>query len=169
MQTPPRTSWLTSWLNLVLITTCLVTCQMFHGNDAQHTPDANSIHEPDPVRLQQIATLHNQLKTLTRLVIPDSEASTMITHLCQELETIKAGYTRTSPAMVILGPIGAAAIVFKERQLDQQLRTVALSVTLLIATVVSKTITCDLTKPSLAKLPLEELILYNNTMLGTRT
>lgn len=89
-----------------------------------HAPHTFTVHEVEEVFLDKIATLAFQLDVMI-YSLPNEQDYTQLTHdlrlLRAELDEIKQRYTKTSPATALLGPLGTAAIVLKEKDLEKQL------------------------------------------------
>ena len=79
------------------------------------------IHELDRNFLDHIYTAQRQLHALEEhSEYSDTFASTIV-DLKTQLSTIEEQYKKNSPSLILLGPIGTAAIVIKEEQLLKKL------------------------------------------------
>jgi septal ring factor EnvC (AmiA/AmiB activator) len=78
------------------------------------------IHELDRNFIDQIYTAQRQLHFLQENLNTHTDELAEIQH---KLASIEEKYKKNSPSLALLGPIGSAAIVIKEEQLQQQLLT----------------------------------------------
>ena len=81
------------------------------------------IHELDRSVIDQIYTAQRQLHFLEEHPLYADTYAQTIADIKSQLTTIEEKYKKNSPGLVFLGPIGSAAIVAKEEQLQQKLLT----------------------------------------------
>jgi hypothetical protein len=81
------------------------------------------IHELDIDFVDQIYTAQRQLHALEEHPAYALEYADDIAEIKRQLTTIEEKYKKNSPGLVLLGPIGSAAIVVKEKELEQKLLT----------------------------------------------
>jgi hypothetical protein len=79
------------------------------------------IHELDRSFIDQIYTAQRQLHFLEEHPVYAHEYTHAIADIKNRLATIEEKYKKNSPGLALLGPIGSAAIVAKEEQLQQKL------------------------------------------------
>ena len=79
------------------------------------------VHELDRSFVDQIYTAQRQLHFLEEHPVYSDTFGHTITEIKNELATIEEKYKKNSPGLALLGPIGSAAIVAKEEQLQQKL------------------------------------------------
>ncbi|HLJ31078.1 MAG TPA: hypothetical protein VKU36_01445 [Candidatus Babeliales bacterium] len=79
------------------------------------------IHELDRSFVDNIYTAQRQLHFLEEHPIYAHEYAHAIADIKERLSTIEEKYKKNSPGLALLGPIGSAAIVAKEEQLQQKL------------------------------------------------
>jgi hypothetical protein len=82
------------------------------------------VHELDRNFIDQIYTAQRQLHFLEEHPVYAHEYADAIAEIKEQLVTIEEKYKKNSPSLALLGPIGSAAIVAKEAQLEQKLLTV---------------------------------------------
>jgi hypothetical protein len=82
------------------------------------------IHELDRSFIDQIYTAQRQLHLLEEHPVYGDTCAHTIAGIKTQLATIEEKYKKNSPGLVFLGPIGSAAIITKEEQLQQKLLTV---------------------------------------------
>ncbi len=82
------------------------------------------IHELDTNFIDQIYTAQRQLHFLEEHPLYAHEYANALAEIKQQLATIEEKYKKNSPGLALLGPIGSAAIVVKEAQLEQKLLNV---------------------------------------------
>jgi hypothetical protein len=82
------------------------------------------IHELDIDFIDHIYTAQRQLHFLEEHPVYALEHAQTIAEIKQQLATIEEKYKKNSPGLALLGPIGSAAIVVKEAQLEQKLLNV---------------------------------------------
>ncbi len=75
------------------------------------------VHELDRTFIDQIYTAQRQLHYLQQNYAQNSEMENPITDIKERLTTIEEKYKTNSPGLMMLGPIGSAAIVTKEEKL----------------------------------------------------
>lgn len=85
------------------------------------TQDSNVIHEPDKHIMYHLNTLLEQIDDALIFVNPTNQEAAQIKGIRQRLVHLKHTYQHTSPAIVLLGPIGSTGIVFKEQELENEL------------------------------------------------
>lgn len=79
------------------------------------------IHELDRSFVDQIYTAQRQLHLLAEHPAYTEKYELAIAEIKSELTAIEEKYKKNSPGLALLGPIGSAAIVIKEEQLQQKL------------------------------------------------
>jgi len=79
------------------------------------------IHELDRSFIDQIYTAQRQLHFLEQHPVYGDTYAIAIAEMKSALATIEEKYKKNSPGLALLGPIGSAAIVIKEEQLQQKL------------------------------------------------
>ena len=79
------------------------------------------IHELDCNFINQIYTAQHQLHVLEQHPVYAHEYADTLTDIKKQLTTIEEKYKKNSPGLTLLGPIGSAAIVVKEKELEKQL------------------------------------------------
>lgn len=79
------------------------------------------IHELDRSFMDQIYTAQRQLHFLEEHPEYANTFAHAIAEIKEQLTTIEEKYKKNSPGLALLGPIGSAAIVTKEEQLQQKL------------------------------------------------
>lgn len=108
---------------------CFVLCALFFllktAYERNYTflcAHKNSIiHELDRSVIDQIYTAQRQLHFLQEHSIHGDTYAHAIADIKERLITIEEKYHKNSPGLALLGPIGSAAIVAKEEQLQQKL------------------------------------------------
>ncbi len=83
--------------------------------------EENVVHQPDEHIMYHLNTLFDQLNNILTFVDSTSEKVTQLKGVKQRLLHLKHTYQHTSPAIVLLGPIGSVGIVFKEQKLEKEL------------------------------------------------
>lgn len=78
-------------------------------------------HEVDQNILKQIECAQGQIKQALDVAQPTSLDSAQLRSLQQKLVHLRKQYQSTSPAVALLGPLGTAAIVLKEADLEKEL------------------------------------------------
>ncbi len=81
------------------------------------------IHELDIDFIDQIYTAQRQLHVLEEHPVYGVEHANVLAEIKRQLTTIEEKYKKNSPGLALLGPIGSAAIVVKEKELEQKLLT----------------------------------------------
>jgi hypothetical protein len=79
------------------------------------------IHELDIDFIDQIYTAQRQLHVLEQHPVYAHEYADDLAEIKRQLTTIEEKYKKNSPGLALLGPIGSAAIVVKEKGLEQKL------------------------------------------------
>jgi|GEM_PF-1970121 len=82
------------------------------------------IHELDRSFIDQIYTTQRQLHLLQQYAEYTGTFNSALTEIKEQLTSIEEKYIKNSPSLVLLGPIGAAAIVTKEEKLQIKLLNV---------------------------------------------
>jgi len=84
------------------------------------------VHEPDPEVLDSIKTAKDQLKRSVVLARQHHKNDLIerLEELISQLDTIKKRYTKNSPALFLLGPIGYVSIVLKEIELENKIAAI---------------------------------------------
>lgn len=93
------------------------------------------VHELDRTFIDQLYTAQRQLHFLEEHPIHGSEFAVAITDIKSRLVTIEDKYKTNSPGIMLLGPIGSAAIVAKEEKLQKQLLEIANDINNILHTV----------------------------------
>jgi len=81
------------------------------------------VHELDRSFIDQIYTAQRQLHLLEEHPVYADTFAHAIAEIKDQLTSIEEKYKKNSPGLALLGPIGSAAIVAKEEQLQQKLLT----------------------------------------------
>src|SRR5579872_1931661 len=79
------------------------------------------VHELDRTFIDHIYTAQRQLHFLEEHPVYAHTYAHALGEIKEQLATIEEKYKKNSPSMALLGPIGSAAIVIKEAQLEQKL------------------------------------------------
>jgi len=79
------------------------------------------VHELDRSFIDQIYTAQRQLHFLEEHPVYADAFAHAITEIKDQLTNIEEKYKKNSPSLALLGPIGSAAIVTKEEQLQLKL------------------------------------------------
>lgn len=79
------------------------------------------IHELDTGFIDQIYTAQRQLHLLEEHPVHADTFADTIADIKEQLASIEEKYKKNSPGLVFLGPIGSAAIIAKEKQLQDKL------------------------------------------------
>jgi hypothetical protein len=82
------------------------------------------VHEVDPNFLVQARECTRQIQKTMTLLFPDEhddQLKQQLITLEKDAQDIAAAYEKNSPALVLLGPIGSAATVLKEKDLEKKL------------------------------------------------
>jgi hypothetical protein len=79
------------------------------------------VHELDRSFIDQIYTAQRQLHFLQEHPVHADTFAHTIAEIKEQLTTIEEKYKKNSPGLALLGPIGSAAIVAKEEQLQLKL------------------------------------------------
>ncbi|HEX4069354.1 MAG TPA: hypothetical protein VHX42_04620 [Candidatus Babeliales bacterium] len=79
------------------------------------------VHELDRTFIDQIYTAQRQLHFLEEHPVYAHTYAHAIGEIKEQLTIIEEKYKKNSPSLALLGPIGSAAIVVKEAQLEQKL------------------------------------------------
>jgi hypothetical protein len=93
------------------------------------------VHELDRNFIEDIYTLQRQLHFIEEHYSDNNEVAHATSDIKKRLATIEEKYKTNSPGVMLLGPIGSAAIVTKEEKLKTQLRKVANDITQLLYTI----------------------------------
>lgn len=102
------------------------------------TEEKNVIHQPDKHIMYHLNTLFDQLNDILTFVDPTSQEVAQLKGVRQRLLHLKRSYQHTSPAIVLLGPIGSAGIVFKEQKLEKELLSTAHRLGTMLCQIVDK-------------------------------
>jgi len=78
------------------------------------------VHELDQNFIDQLYTTQRHLHTLEQQELKQKDVL-LVAELKNKLALIEEKYKKNSPALALLGPIGATAIVTKEAQLEERL------------------------------------------------
>lgn len=81
------------------------------------------VHELDRSFIDQIYTAQRQLHFLQEHPVYSDTFAVAIAEIKEQITTIEEKYKKNSPGLALLGPIGTAAIVAKEEQLQAKLLT----------------------------------------------
>jgi len=90
----------------------------------QPTTQEIVVHELDQTFLDYLIAAEQQIEIATDMVrhaAAHNGPTQKLDELHEQVQTIRNKYTHNSPALAFLGPIGTAAIVFKEQNLEQEL------------------------------------------------
>jgi hypothetical protein len=79
------------------------------------------VHELDRTFIDHIYTTQRQLHFLEEHPVHAHTYAHALAEIKEQLATIEEKYKKNSPSLALLGPIGSAAIVIKEAQLEQKL------------------------------------------------
>lgn len=82
------------------------------------------IHELDQGFADQLYSIQKQVRTLLQFIehgLVDDSSLSRAQKIQKSLEAIEEKYTKNSPGILFLGPIGTTSIVLKEQQLSQKL------------------------------------------------
>lgn len=91
------------------------------------------IHELDTNFIDQIYTAQRQLHVLEEHPVYALEYGNTLAEIKGQLATIEEKYKKNSPSLALLGPIGSAAIVIKEKELEQKLLYVVNELSIIFA------------------------------------
>ena len=105
---------------------------------ATDTEEKNVIHQPDKHIMHHLNTLFDQLDDVLTFVDAASQEVAQLKGVKQRLLHLKRTYQHTSPAIVLLGPIGSAGIVFKEQKLEKELLSTAHRLGTMLCQIVDK-------------------------------
>jgi hypothetical protein len=83
--------------------------------------EKSMVHELDRSFIDQIYTAQRQLHFLEEHPAYSNDYAHDIADIKKQLTTIEEKYKKNSPGLALLGPIGSAAIVIKEKELQEQL------------------------------------------------
>lgn len=107
---------------LLLIGLCFLVKTAFKKTISFINDHKNSIvHELDRNFLDQIYTAQRQLHTLENNHMHNKKVVHEISDIKKQLTIIEEKYKTNSPGIMLLGPIGSAAIVAKEEKLEKKL------------------------------------------------
>ncbi len=81
------------------------------------------VHELDRTFLDQLYTAQRQVHFLQEHMVHSDKIAHALTDIKDRLNVIEEQYKTNSPGVMLLGPIGSAAIVTKEEKLQQKLLT----------------------------------------------
>ena len=90
------------------------------------------IHELERNFIDEIYTAQRQLHFLENNYAHDEEIASLITDLKKRLNHIEEKYKTNSPGVMLLGPIGSAAIIAKEEKLRKKLLEIVNEITKLL-------------------------------------
>lgn len=93
------------------------------------------VHELNTNFIDQIYTAQRQLHVLEEHPVYAHEYAHSLAEIKQQLATIEEKYKKNSPSLALLGPIGSAAIVVKEAQLEQKLLNVTNDLSAIFASI----------------------------------
>jgi hypothetical protein len=102
------------------------------------------VHELDPLffetikAVQRHAGLAYQAVRVHTIASEDRVLKRSVKTIHQLLDEIEKKYTHNPASLAMLGPIGTASIVLKEKRLNEQLLTVALTINAVFATLLHK-------------------------------
>jgi hypothetical protein len=97
------------------------------------------IHELDRNVIDQIYTAQRQLHFLEEHPVHADTFSLAIAEIKEQLTSIEEKYKKNSPGLALLGPIGSAAIVVKEEQLQIKLLNVVNDLHKILASINNQT------------------------------
>lgn len=110
----------------VLLAALIWSAAHLHQNSAitpghkHHSKEPIQVRVPDEQFLNYLDKTSVQLDTLLAQNDLSKDQIENLTRLQNQITAITQQYSYTSPALVLLGPLGAAAIVLKERKLEQE-------------------------------------------------
>ncbi|HLC07393.1 MAG TPA: hypothetical protein VJJ26_04360 [Candidatus Babeliales bacterium] len=90
-----------------------------------HAHKKSIVHELDRNFIDQIYTAQRQLHFLEQHLVHGAEFAIAIADMKNRLAIIEEKYKTNSPGVMLLGPIGSAAIVAKEEKLQRKLLELA--------------------------------------------
>lgn len=93
------------------------------------------VHELDRSFIDEIYTAQRQLHFLEENYLNNDEFAHMISDIKKRLATIEEKYKTNSPGIMLLGPIGSAAIVTKENKLRKKLLDVVNDINKILHTI----------------------------------
>lgn len=93
------------------------------------------VHELDRNFLDQIYTAQRQLHFLESNHLLDEETVYAIADIKKQLTIIEEKYKTNSPGVMLLGPIGSAAIVAKEEKLQNKLLEIVNNINKILCTI----------------------------------
>ncbi len=118
---------------------------------AQQASQANEpfcVHETDKTVVSQIKTVEKQVEQTISLTPSESEHVAELQNMKLRLQQLKRKYLYTSPAIVLLGPIGYAGVVFKEQAIEKDVLKISNR---------CNTILHDIVKPDRSNIPAHTL------------
>lgn len=80
-----------------------------------------SVHKIDPALLAYIDELHMKIDQTMMFIDPSSSDMKQLQNMQEHLASYKRQYCHTSPAIVLLGPIGYASVVLKEQRIEREI------------------------------------------------
>jgi len=95
----------------------------------------STVHELDRTFIEDIYTLQRQLHFIEENYAHNDAVAHAVSEIKKRLATIEEKYKTNSPGIMLLGPIGSAAIVTKEEKLKTQLHKVANDIAQLLYTI----------------------------------
>ncbi len=96
------------------------------------------IHELDIDFIDQIYTAQRQLHVLEEHPVYAHEYSDNLAEIKRQLTAIEEKYKKNSPGLALLGPIGSAAIVVKEKELERKLLNTVNDLSKIVASINNK-------------------------------
>lgn len=89
-------------------------------------------------KVQRIAGITRQAVTTQKPFDHDGMLHTKIAAVGRQLDDIERKYSRNTPALALLGPIGTTSVVLKEQQLQQKLLLTLFDIHDILASLLSK-------------------------------
>lgn len=117
-----------NWLRDILlffVLIFLVKTTSDRSNDLQQNADRQpfTVHEVDQTVVKNIKQAQKQIDKLSAFAQKSDNVELLTTtqELRDTVDILYKQYTTTSPALSLLGPLGSAAIVLKEQELEKRL------------------------------------------------
>ncbi len=84
-------------------------------------PAQNLIHEPDERIVKKLYELIEQAELLIEKLESAHEKYAYVQEMHERLLNLQAKYEHTSPAIALLGPLGATGLVIQEQAIEKEL------------------------------------------------
>lgn len=91
------------------------------GDEEQIIPEPFLVHEVDQNILKQMECAQTQINAALKFAQPASLDAAQLRSLQQRVTQLRSQYQSTTPAMAFLGPLGTAAVVLKEENIEKEL------------------------------------------------